>query len=316
MNLTRTAVDTVSIGGGIRYADLKLAKSGNDLVIDTGSGDKLTINDWYGPSAARSMRTVQIVAESMPDYNSASTDPLLNKKIETFDFQRIVAAFDAARAGNSKLPAWTVAPVLASARISGSDTEALGGVLAHEYGVHKNIDLMPLAQAQAALGDSHFGSQAQPFATAPAVALSAGSMAGATVPLATRDADTVESISPPIGKDAATHSDGGSSWENAIQRWLDRPDVNASAPQASGSGISASATELEIASAWRRTQQLLAAHLYNSGTASTESEGVLLTRGTSSLAIPQATYDALGRISDQRLPQLAGLDEGFKSLSG
>ncbi|HEV7391665.1 MAG TPA: hypothetical protein VGO08_08480, partial [Burkholderiales bacterium] len=109
--------------------------------------------------------------------------------------------------------------------------------------------------------------------------------------------------------------DGASSWEIAIERWLNRADSNATTAQASSSGITASATEHEIALAWRRTQQLLDAHLQNTGAASPQNEGVAATIGATLIGLPQSTYDALGRISDQRFPQLAGLDEGFKALS-
>ncbi|MGZ5125144.1 MAG: putative Ig domain-containing protein, partial [Burkholderiales bacterium] len=168
LNANRTASDTLSIGGGIRYSDLKLAKNKNDLIIDAGSGDNLTMADWYAPNAVRSISTLQIVAESMAEFNPASSDPLLKNKIQTFDFGRIVSAFDTARAGNSKLPPWSIAPLLPSSRISGSDTEAVGGMLAHEYATQKTVEHMPLANAQAVLKDSRFGVQPQSFAAAPA----------------------------------------------------------------------------------------------------------------------------------------------------
>ncbi|UUZ65418.1 calcium-binding protein [Polaromonas sp. P1-6] len=47
LNNSGNGRDTVSLGGSIRYADLSLAKTGNDLVLNVGQGDSMTLKNWY-----------------------------------------------------------------------------------------------------------------------------------------------------------------------------------------------------------------------------------------------------------------------------
>jgi Ca2+-binding RTX toxin-like protein len=46
LNVSAGSDDTLSLGGGIRYADLGMRKLGNDLVLDAGA-DQVTLKDWY-----------------------------------------------------------------------------------------------------------------------------------------------------------------------------------------------------------------------------------------------------------------------------
>ena len=39
--------DVLSLGGGIRYDDLRLTRSGNDLIVGVGEGDRISLKDWY-----------------------------------------------------------------------------------------------------------------------------------------------------------------------------------------------------------------------------------------------------------------------------
>jgi len=73
-----------------------------------------------------------------------------------------------------------------------------------------------------------------------------------------------------------------------------------------------SGIDLEIAASWRQTQQLLDARIRDGAFGENDNgAGVLSELG----ADASAPYKALGRISDQRLPQFAGLEEGLKFLS-
>ena len=45
--------NTLSLGGGIQYADLALSKSGNDLILEVGNSDQITLSDWYNTTANR-----------------------------------------------------------------------------------------------------------------------------------------------------------------------------------------------------------------------------------------------------------------------
>lgn len=172
------AVNTLSLGKGITYASLVLRKTGNDLILDAGAGDMLTFKDWYLSSGNRNTTTLQFFKEGTSDYNPASADKTLNKKVETFNFITLVNAADAARnalpAAQQPLSTWGLSNGLLTAYLSSSDTLAMGGDLAYGYsqtGSHAGIGLMA---AQTTLGSS-FGVSAQslqrPLVNAPAVDL-------------------------------------------------------------------------------------------------------------------------------------------------
>jgi Ca2+-binding RTX toxin-like protein len=126
--------DTLSLGGGIRYADLRLSRTGKDLVLDLGQGDSVTVRDWYLDTTRRNVATLQVVTSAAGgDYLAASSDRLRNRQVVSFDFEQLVARFDAARAANPSLTSWSVAGELNAVYRSGSDTQAIGGDLAYRY---------------------------------------------------------------------------------------------------------------------------------------------------------------------------------------
>ena len=136
--------DTLSLGGGIRYTDLSLRKSGNDIVIDMGQGDSITFKDWYTSSARRSVDTLQVVTIG-GDYSATSTDRTKNRKVVTFDFEQLANRFDAIRAASPSTTSWAVAGELNNYYKASSDTQAIGGDLAYRYattGSYGDLDWM------------------------------------------------------------------------------------------------------------------------------------------------------------------------------
>ncbi|PJA57936.1 MAG: hypothetical protein CO164_05160, partial [Rhodocyclales bacterium CG_4_9_14_3_um_filter_68_10] len=123
--------NTLSLGRGIGYADLRLGKTGNHLVVETGAGESLTLRDWYAADANHSVLTLQMVAEAMADFDSGGIDPLRDHKVESFDFPGLAAAFDDARAAEPSLTSWALADALTRFHLAGSDDSALGGDLAY-----------------------------------------------------------------------------------------------------------------------------------------------------------------------------------------
>jgi Ca2+-binding RTX toxin-like protein len=155
------AQDSVSLGGGISYTDLKLKKSGNDLVLDTGSGEGMVFKNWYAATPVRNVVNLQVMADAMAGFDQASNDPLLNQMVQDFDFKGMVGAFDTARAATPTLTSWALANALTQFHLSGSDTAALGGDLAYQYGKNVTLAGIGIASAQQVLGDANFGSQTQ-----------------------------------------------------------------------------------------------------------------------------------------------------------
>jgi hypothetical protein len=81
--------------------------------------------------------------------------------VENFDFAGLVGAFDAARAANPMLSRWALTNALLNFHLGGSDTAALGGDLAYQYGRNGTLAGIGLAAAQGVVNDSSFGTQAQ-----------------------------------------------------------------------------------------------------------------------------------------------------------
>ena len=122
--------------------------------------DSITFKDWYLASPTnQSVINLQAIAEAMADFNAGSGDALRNKKVVTFDFSAIVTDFDNAGATDN----WALTDTILNAHLlSGSDTAALGGDLAYQYGKPSGtLAGIGLTPAQSLLSDPNFGSTAQ-----------------------------------------------------------------------------------------------------------------------------------------------------------
>jgi trimeric autotransporter adhesin len=125
--------DVISLAG-VRYADLSLSRSGSHLTLSTGgaaaSNDVIVLNDWYNGQA--SIAKLQMIIEN-GDYNSTGSK-IVNRKIEQFDFTKLVTAYETAVATNANLTSWQVTTAaLTTAHLTGSDTTALGGAPSLDY---------------------------------------------------------------------------------------------------------------------------------------------------------------------------------------
>jgi Ca2+-binding RTX toxin-like protein len=149
---------TISIGGTL-YGNLAFEAVGTTLRLKTSSSHYLALNDWYGDPANRTVATLQIVIEGTRDYSATSADPMKNKKIQSFDFLGLVAAFDAS--GQSSR--FKVASNLADFWRGGSDTEAIGGAVAYQYASTGSIDSLSYDQMRSVIGDPAFAISAQPI---------------------------------------------------------------------------------------------------------------------------------------------------------
>jgi Ca2+-binding RTX toxin-like protein/chemotaxis regulatin CheY-phosphate phosphatase CheZ len=150
------ADNTLSLGGGIDYQSLALSKSGNNLILATGNGDQITMQNWFTSTANRSIADLQIVLD-VNAYNANSADPLLNHQVQNFNFALLAQNFDQARLANPALSSWNMTDALLNAHLSGSDTTAMGGDLAYQYNLNGNLTGMGLAAAQTELGNASFG---------------------------------------------------------------------------------------------------------------------------------------------------------------
>ncbi|MEO8006196.1 MAG: calcium-binding protein, partial [Betaproteobacteria bacterium] len=153
--------DTLSLGGGIRYDDLSFARSDASLVLGTGGSDQITLVNWYDKTASPKVINLQVITESMAGYNPTGSDPLLDNKVEQFDFAALASAFDAAGQVNG----WALSDALLSTHLSGSDSAAIGGDLAYQYGKAGSLTGIGVAPAQDVINSAQFGSSAQTLHT-------------------------------------------------------------------------------------------------------------------------------------------------------
>jgi Ca2+-binding RTX toxin-like protein len=169
-----TGSDVISLGGGITYADLTFTKATNDLVLKIGATDQITFKNWYAATPSKPVANLQVMAEAMADFAEGGPDPLKDQKVENFNFAGLVGAFDTARAANTGLTSWALTNALTNFQLAGSDTAALGGDLAYQYGKNGTLAGIGVTPALATLSDANLGSSV--LALTPLSGLQTGSM--------------------------------------------------------------------------------------------------------------------------------------------
>jgi Ca2+-binding RTX toxin-like protein len=158
INASTDMDNVLSLGGGIGYAGLTFTKSGKNLILKTGGTDQITFKDWYAQAGNRSVARLQMFTEAMPGYDPNSANPLLTNKVEQFNFAALASAFDAAGQVNG----WSLTNALLAAHLSdSSDTAAIGGDLAYQYGLNGSLAGIGLSQAQQVLNAPQFGTGTQ-----------------------------------------------------------------------------------------------------------------------------------------------------------
>lgn len=159
INASTGADNTLSLGGNFAYSDLSLTKATNDLILKMGATDQITLKDWYlSTPANKSVINLQVVAEAIQGFTLGGADVLRNNKIENFNFTNLVTAFDAAGATAN----WQLTDARLNAQLlAGSDTAAIGGDLAYQYGKNSNLTGLGSLNAQSVIAAASFGQTAQ-----------------------------------------------------------------------------------------------------------------------------------------------------------
>ena len=153
------AENTLSLGGGLQYADLSLSRDNNDLLLNTGADDKIILKDWYAGNS--SLLNLQVILDATDAFDANAADPLYNRRVQNFDFLGMVSAFDAAQTVNPGLSRWALGDALTQYHLSGADDAALGGDLAYWYARNGGFTGIGVASAQQIIGAPGFGAEAQ-----------------------------------------------------------------------------------------------------------------------------------------------------------
>jgi trimeric autotransporter adhesin len=151
--------NTLSLGGNFAYSDLSLTKSGTDLILKMGTTDQITFSGWYATTAnQKSVLNLQVIAEAIQGFSQGGADTLRNDKIENFNFQNLVAAFDAA----GSPAAWQLTDARLTAQLlTGSNSAAIGGDIAYQYGKNSNLTGIGLLATQNVINNASLGTAAQ-----------------------------------------------------------------------------------------------------------------------------------------------------------
>jgi hypothetical protein len=104
---------------------------------------------------------LQIVADASADFDEQASDPLRNRRVQSFDFLGLVNAFDGARKASPGLTSWALTNALLQFHLSAADDAALGGDLAYWYAKNRSLGGISLAAAQQVIGAASFGNDAQ-----------------------------------------------------------------------------------------------------------------------------------------------------------
>ncbi len=159
--VSTTRDNVVSLGGGALYADLLFQKVGNDLVLKVGASDQITFTGYYTSTSNRSVDKLQVVIEDTTDYLPGGGNTTRDNKVESFNFEGLVTAFDAARTANPSLTTWALTNALAAQYLTGSDTAAIGGDLAYRYNRFGTLSDISFTPAQSILGNASFVTSSQ-----------------------------------------------------------------------------------------------------------------------------------------------------------
>jgi len=154
------ADNTLSLGGGIQFGDLALIHQGNDLILQAGASDQITLKDWYASVDNHSIGNLQLIAGTTSSSNDKS-DKSNNNSVSSFDFTKLVASFDKAVAANSATDAWSLTNAHLDKHLETSSKKVLGGDLAWQYAINGDMAAVSLNAAQDILGSDSFGSNPQ-----------------------------------------------------------------------------------------------------------------------------------------------------------
>ncbi len=112
---------------------------------------------WDHSTTNKSVLTLQMIEEASIDFAPGGGNTLTDNKVEQFNFAGLVTSFDQARAANPALTSWALSNALLTFYLGGSDTAAIGGDLAYQYGKTGSLSNIGFSAAQSMLGNAQFG---------------------------------------------------------------------------------------------------------------------------------------------------------------
>ena len=96
------ANDVLEVSNGITKSAMGLIKTGNDLIVDLGASETITLKNWYATTTVRNVGTLKIIGDAAWVPGQAGTPT----QVETLNMASLVSAFDAWRVANPTLTRW------------------------------------------------------------------------------------------------------------------------------------------------------------------------------------------------------------------
>jgi Ca2+-binding RTX toxin-like protein len=139
---------TLSLGAEIEPSSLSLSQDGTDLVLAIGASDSIRLTRQFEPDLqAWPQITLQMFGS-----------------VHMYDFSAVIDEFYQALAGDPLLVGFPLDGVLQAHQTGFSETQALGGRLAHQYGIVGNLSALSDLGMRQVLGDANFGTAPQDIA--------------------------------------------------------------------------------------------------------------------------------------------------------
>lgn len=130
--------DNTLVLNGIQTSDISLSRIGNDLIVEAGNGDQIDLRSWYDTSANyKSVLDLVVMNDALDGSGCLPGDhgDRRERDARRYDFTAMVNAFDQVCGNNAGYSHWSVTDALLTAHLSESDTGALSGELACQYGM-------------------------------------------------------------------------------------------------------------------------------------------------------------------------------------
>ncbi|WP_341908625.1 calcium-binding protein [Polaromonas sp. YR568] len=151
VSVGKTAYSKLGISGGVGSSNLFLTAGRNQISGAQYHNGEVQLN---------TTKYLQFIVAAA-DYNPASGDVLKNKKVVVIDFDAFGKDFYSTATSNRS---WDLMAGLRRHIAWSSDTEALGGAIAYQYGTQGSIDAVSIDEQRAILSDSRLNLAGQSIA--------------------------------------------------------------------------------------------------------------------------------------------------------
>lgn len=148
---------------GIEYSEMNLSRGGDDLILDFGGNDSMTLVNYYASFHVGEINAViEIASETQSGFDPLAASDLRSRKVNAFDLSALAAQYISheAQLGHAVPEPWAIQVAMADFHLWASDTEMTGGTIAHQYALDGNFTNLSITAAQASLTEGLEGRKA------------------------------------------------------------------------------------------------------------------------------------------------------------